>query len=75
MPMHDWSRVDVSIYHDFHQCWTMELSNRLNAGLLPPGYAALVEPHAGLTSEYFAPNPNDSIEELLSKRANRIAIR
>jgi len=46
MPMHDWSRVDANVYHDFHQAWTISIRNALNAGLLPTGYSALVEQHA-----------------------------
>ena len=35
MPIHDWSRVDAGVFHDFHQVWTIEIRNRLNDGLLP----------------------------------------
>ena len=44
MPMHDWKRVSAAIYHHFHQQWTIAICDALNAGLLPPGYSALVEP-------------------------------
>jgi hypothetical protein len=47
MPIHDWSRVDANLFHHFHQQWTIAICNRLNAGLLPPRYSALVEQHAG----------------------------
>jgi Protein of unknown function (DUF4058) len=47
MPIHDWSRVDPNVYHHFHQFWTVEICRSLNAGLLPSGYSALVEQHAG----------------------------
>jgi hypothetical protein len=47
MPVHDWSRVDANLFHDFHQTWSVNIRNALNAGLLPPGYSALVEQHAG----------------------------
>jgi hypothetical protein len=43
MPIHDWTRVDAGLFHDFHQRWAVGLSNALNAGVLPPGYFALVE--------------------------------
>src|SRR5262249_23647778 len=46
MPVHDWSRIDANIFHHFHQRWTMAICDGLNAGLLPPGYSALVEQHA-----------------------------
>lgn len=47
MPVHDWSRVDANVFHHFHQRWTISICDALNAGLLPPGYSALVEQHAG----------------------------
>ncbi len=47
MPIHDWSRVDANLFHDFHQTWTIAIRNALNGGLLPRGYSALVEQHTG----------------------------
>jgi hypothetical protein len=47
MPIHDWTRVDANLFHDFHQTWTIGIRNALNSGLLPEGYFALVEQHAG----------------------------
>jgi hypothetical protein len=46
MPIHDWSRVDANLFHDFHQTWTVNLRNTLNAGALPKHYSALVEQDA-----------------------------
>jgi hypothetical protein len=46
MPMHDWKRVPGTIYHHFHQRWTISICDALNAGLLPPGYSALVEQYS-----------------------------
>lgn len=43
MPIHDWTRVDAGLFHDFHQTWSVTLRNALNAGALPPDYFALVE--------------------------------
>ncbi len=43
MPVHDWSRVDAGLFHDFHQGWTIALRNALNTGGLPAEYFALVE--------------------------------
>lgn len=43
MPIHDWTRVDAGLFHDFHQDWTIELRRALNAGLLPPGFVALTD--------------------------------
>lgn len=47
MPIHDWKRVDAGIFHDFHVGWIPELRTALNNGLLPEGYYALAEQHAG----------------------------
>jgi hypothetical protein len=43
MTVHDWTRVDAGLFHDFHQRWAVALSSSLNAGRLPPDYFALVE--------------------------------
>lgn len=43
MPIHDWTRVDAGLFHDFHQSWTVALRNALNTGGLPPNYFALIE--------------------------------
>ena len=43
MPVHDWSRVEHGIFHDFHQAWTIGIRNGLNGGALPAGYFALAE--------------------------------
>jgi hypothetical protein len=43
MPGHDWTRVRANRFHDFHQSWTVALSDALNAGLLPTGYFAMIE--------------------------------
>jgi uncharacterized protein DUF4058 len=102
MAIHDWTRVDANLFHHFHQAWTINISNALNGGLLPLGYSALVEQHAGgvepdiLTLKTLrrskqpaghpggtlltAPPPADwkridSTAKILSRRANRIAIR
>ncbi|MGH7135710.1 MAG: DUF4058 family protein [Pirellulales bacterium] len=47
MPVHDWSRVKPGIFHDFHNAWITHLKETLNGGLLPKGYYALSEQHAG----------------------------
>src|SRR5688572_14427129 len=43
MPIHDWTKVDAGIFHDFHQAWITELRNTLNGGILPPAYYALAD--------------------------------
>jgi hypothetical protein len=47
VPIHDWTRVRANRFHDFHQSWTVAIRNALNAGLLPPGYFAMVEQRTG----------------------------
>jgi Protein of unknown function (DUF4058) len=47
MPVHDWTRVNAGIFHDFHQGWIEELKRTLNRGLLPPEYYALAEQIGG----------------------------
>lgn len=47
MPIHDWTRVDAGLFHDFHQDWTIELRRALNAGLLPSGFVALTDQQIG----------------------------
>lgn len=43
MPIHDWSRIDPGTFHNFHQIWSVELANRLNAKALPDGFFAMIE--------------------------------
>lgn len=47
MSVHDWTRVEAGIFHDFHVAWIPEIRTALNGGLLPEGYYALAEQHAG----------------------------
>lgn len=46
MPMHDWTRVEPTIYHDFHHEWISEIKRALNKGVLPPDYYAMAEQQA-----------------------------
>ena len=47
MPVHDWTRVEAGIFHDFHVAWIPEIRKALNGGVLPQGFYALAEQHAG----------------------------
>lgn len=47
MPIHDWTRVEDGIFHDFHHAWIEEIKRALNRGLLPSDHYALAEQHAG----------------------------
>jgi hypothetical protein len=46
MPIHDWTRVNTGVWHDFHLAWMVHLSRALNGGLLPSNYYAMTEQHA-----------------------------
>jgi hypothetical protein len=52
MPVHDWSRVDAGIFHDFHHAWIEQIKRLLNSGVLPPDHYAMAEQHAS----HFGPN-------------------
>jgi len=43
VPVHDWTRVDAGLFHDFHQAWIIAMREALNSGGLPPDYFALAE--------------------------------
>jgi hypothetical protein len=73
MPIHDWSRVDANLFHDFHQTWTIAIRNALNAGLLPRGYSALVEQHAATPPK--TRHVLRAQQEIAAARANRVTIR
>lgn len=47
MPVHDWTRVSAGTFHFFHNSWITHLAETLNEGLLPPGFYAMGEQHAG----------------------------
>ena len=46
MPMHDWTRVEAGIYHDFHLEWISQIKREVNSQL-PADYYALAEQYAG----------------------------
>jgi hypothetical protein len=52
MPVHDWSRVDAGIFHDFHHAWIEQIKRLLNSGVLPPDHYAMAEPH----TSHFGPD-------------------
>ena len=47
MPMRAWTKVEPTIYHHFHQCWSIAIVDALNAGLFPSGLSALIEQQSG----------------------------
>lgn len=48
MPIHDWTRVEAGIFHDFHGDWIQVIKRTLNSGVLPPDYYALSEQKAAV---------------------------
>src|SRR5438309_4152179 len=46
MTIHDWTRVEAGIVHDFHHAWIEEIKRALNRGGLPGDYYALAEQRA-----------------------------
>jgi hypothetical protein len=48
MNVHDWTRVEDNVFHDFHNRWITHLTDSLNSGVLPDGYFARSEQHYGL---------------------------
>lgn len=77
MPIHDWTRVRANRFHDFHQSWTVALSNHLNNGRLPTGYYSLLEKPSVLLARM---NANatyraDDEEARYAAKANSITIR
>lgn len=47
MPIHDWTRVEAGIFHDFHHAWIEEIKRALNRGILPRDHYALAEQITG----------------------------
>ena len=47
MPIHNWNAVRAGEFHDFHQAWSIAIRTRLNQGILPPDYYALIEQPLG----------------------------
>jgi hypothetical protein len=60
MPIHDWSRKPVGLFHHFHQRWAVSICDALNSGRMPEGFYALLEQHAA--------------EDVYAAKADRIAI-
>ena len=46
MPIHDWTKVEAGIFHDFHGDWIQVIKHTLNNGILPADYYALSEQKA-----------------------------
>lgn len=62
MPVHDWSRVEAWLFHDFHHSWIAEIGRALNGGVLPGDFYALVE-RRGADFRLDATTPTDRPED------------
>ena len=65
MVIHDWARVPTGLFHHFRQDWSIEITRRLNHGILPKGMSALVE-------QSFGPRRT---RDFYAGRANRIVVK
>ena len=55
MPIHDWTKVEPNIFHDFHSDWIQVIKHELNAGNLPRAYYAISEQAAlGVIPDFLA---------------------
>jgi hypothetical protein len=69
MPVHDWTRVKAGIFHDFHNAWITHLKETPNAGLLPTGYYALGEQHAGrIVTDILTLHEDERVAPILAQR-------
>lgn len=65
MPVHDWTKVDAGIFHDFHHEWISENKRAINRSLRGTDYYALAEQIAGgiapdvLTLQHPGRGPSD----------------
>src|SRR5262245_12321561 len=78
MPVHDWTRVDAGIFHDFHLAWTVELQRLLNTQWEEADFYALVELLPGMmTRDPFSGDPPATREEraVYARKQRTITIR
>ena len=71
MPMHDWTRVEPNMYHDFYVGWIAAFQQLLNNGGLPPAYYA----HAELIDPSCVHSTDQRADGYGSRKHRRIAIR
>jgi hypothetical protein len=43
MPVHDWTKVEAGIFHDFRLSWVVRISQALNSGVLPASHYSLLD--------------------------------
>ena len=69
MRIHDWTSVGVRVFHNFHVSWIVAITDRLNGGLLPAGFFAMLERSSDRPDDVRASDP-----ERYALEANRIAV-
>jgi hypothetical protein len=74
MPIHDWTRVSAGTFHNFHYAWLATLMNRLNAGLLPPGFFAMAEQRIGEPEGDVVTLKNGSVDKSLGDLGGAVAV-
>lgn len=78
MRIHDWSRVDDGIFHNFLHLWIAEIKRVLNGGPLPPTLYALSEQHASeFDPDVLAlqiPNAAQEPAELYTRRQKPVVV-
>jgi hypothetical protein len=74
MPIHDWTRVDDGTFHDFHTSWITHLKEALNDGLLPEGYYAQSEQHAGRAIADILTLREPSAERIVARADGPVAV-
>ena len=70
MPIHDWTRIDVCLFHNFHRGWTVDLKRALNRELPHPDYFAVLERTGRSEAELFETDAAN-----YARRTDRIVIR
>jgi hypothetical protein len=75
VPVHDWTRVEDGIFHDFHTVGIGQIRTALNEGLLPRGYYALAEQHASRAITDVLTLHGQTIEQAALARRRSLAVR
>lgn len=68
MPIHEWSRVDPGLFHNFVQGWTVDLRRWLNQGALPNAHFAMIDMPPAATA-------TESDSAYYARRRNRVSVR
>jgi hypothetical protein len=75
MPIHDWTRVESGIFHDFHGGWIQVIKRTLNDGLLPPEYYAISEQMAVEVEPDVIAMRDGPADNLATRKRRQVAVR